>query len=140
MANLGAIGVMGGDGDPATPPSLHAGTALSFTSSMSGDSRTVSTRPYVTNYLPLVGSSIKPGTAIQFDVLDLRGLASVSILNQTPAGTETVYTGTFGTNYAISSTATTIQNGIRFVLVRTGGWTSSPQLVISATNIDGGQL
>lgn len=101
--------------------------------------QTDETSPTISGYSPAAGSTITRDQAIQFDVTDETGLASALVMATLGDGQpEVVHDGTqFRGRYASLSTRSSISGGYRFVVRRTGGWTSSPTIQVVPVDTGG---
>jgi hypothetical protein len=94
--------------------------------------------PVIGNWTPNPTSQIAASTAVGFDVTDTHGLRTVIVYAATGNGAEVVYDeDAFVSPYAAGSSTTPITNGLRFRVVRDGGWVTSPRLTVVAVNTDG---
>jgi hypothetical protein len=88
--------------------------------------------PVVGNIRPAAGTSITPSESLGFDVTDTDNALAAVAIGASFAGsltTELIYDGTtFQPLYAANSTRTAIANGLRFSLVRAGGWPGTPTI------------
>lgn len=107
----------------------------------------VETTPPVVTYIdPLPGAQIRADQAITIDVTnDGSGFANIQlrvayIVSDPVRPTETIYggdeLGEFESFYS-ASTITSITNGFRFVIVRNGGWPSTPNFTASPIDSSG---
>jgi hypothetical protein len=98
-----------------------------------------STVPVISNWVPTPGTTIQPGTALQFDVTDVNADLNVIVVKVAFAGGgafEIAHDGSqLGPNY--SGSRTVITNGFRYVLNRSGGWPSTPTITIYAVDSSG---
>lgn len=89
--------------------------------------------PTVSNFSPEAGTPISQSQAISFDVTDDYGLFRriMILVSFSSTDVEVVYDGdNFRTHYTTESTKTSITNGSRFSITRTGGWPSTPTFEI----------
>jgi hypothetical protein len=94
--------------------------------------------PAIGNWTPDPTSQITASTAVGFDVTDTHGLRTVIVYAATGNGAEVVYDeDAFVSPFVAGSATTPIANGLRFRVVREGGWVTSPRLTVVAVNTDG---
>lgn len=94
--------------------------------------------PAIGNWTPDLATEIAATTPVGFDATDAHGFRRIVVYAATSdGGGEMVYDGAaFVAPYTGSSTAA-IANGLRFSIVRNGGWLASPRLTVIAVNVDG---
>ena len=111
-----------------------------YVAHVTGSSASDTTAPTIENITPPPGTQIEPTQAISFDVTDESGSFRRVLLTATLAKSgveEVVFDGAeFRGLYAGASSRSSISGGYRFVLLRGGGWPSSP--TIRAFAIDRG--
>lgn len=119
------------DSFPIGPPMGHATLAIPSYRMMGGIELPPATPPQVVNVSPAPGTAIPGTTPLVFEVTDLEGLLAVLIgasFANVP-GWELVFDGAaFAPNYRAGSTVTVIQGGLRFQLMRDGGWPGAPTI------------
>jgi hypothetical protein len=97
--------------------------------------------PTISNYSPAEGSVITAKTPLGFDVTgSVNGLANVALGVRFTGSivVELAYDGSqFQTLYAGASTVTSISGGLRFSLLRAGGWPSTPTVLVIAVDAAG---
>lgn len=96
------------------------------------------TPPVVTPVSPAPGTPLQPNGAVVVDVTDDRGLTDAVLIAQFAATWEVVYDAGFSPSYRGSS-ATAISGGLRFTVVRVGGWPSTLTLKVRARDAAGNE-
>lgn len=122
---------------PVGMPSFHAHASLTVVNSVPP----VPTPPIITNVIPAPGTPIVVLEHISLDVLDDNGLRAVlfSASFSGILGEELIYNGSEFKYPYLTSSVEQLPNGLRFHIVRSGGWPGDPTITPFAFDVLGAE-